>query len=290
MNIILSIHGGIGKSVMATAVCRAIKNKYPNCKLIVVTGYPDVFSNNPIVDMTFGHGNEFYFYSKYIQGQDVKIFANEPYVVTEHILQKEMVIETWCKMNDIPYNGEMPEVYINEREFNFFGNKYPNQKPILLLQTNGGGQTDIKYSWARDMPRKIALSVIEEFKSKYDIFHIRRDDQLSYEHVKPIHESFKGIASLIAKSEKRLLIDSFCQHTAAALRKKSSVLWIANKPNVFGYSIHDNILPNPENGTPDLKFSFFGKYNITGAPNEFPYQSENDIFNVDRVISSILNQ
>ena len=290
MNIILSIQGGIGKSVMATAVCRAIKNNYPNCKLIVVTAYPDVFSNNPIVDMTFAHGQEFYFYSKYIDNQDVKVFANEPYMVTEHILQKEMVIETWCKMNDITYNGEMPEVYVNEREFNFFLNKYPSQKPILLLQTNGGGQTDIKYSWARDMPRKIALSVIEEFKSKYEIFHIRRDDQPSLDGVKAIHESFKGIACLIARSEKRLLIDSFCQHTAAALGKKSSVLWIANKPKVFGYSIHDNILPNPENGTPDLKFAFWGKYNIVGAPNEFPYQSENDIFNVDRVISSILNQ
>lgn len=290
MNIILAINGGIGKSVMATAVCRAIKTQYPDSKLIVVTGYPDVFSNNPIVDMTFNHGQEFYFYSKYVENQDVKIFANEPYLVTEHILQKEMVIETWCKMNGIIYNGEMPEIYVNEREYNFFLNKYHAQKPIMILQTNGGGQTDIKYSWARDMPRNIALAVVEEFKNKYDIFHIRRDDQLALDGVIPIHESFKGIASLIIRSQKRLLIDSFCQHTAAALGKRSSVLWVANKPHVFGYSIHDNILANPENGKPDLKFSQFTKYNIVGAPNEFPYVSESDIFNVDRVISSILNQ
>jgi hypothetical protein len=68
------------------------------------------------------------------------------------------------------------------------------------------------------------------------------------------------------------------------------VLWIANKPNVFGYPIHDNILANPENGQPDLKFSQFAKYNIIGAPNEFPYKSEFDIFNLDRVITSIMNQ
>lgn len=290
MNIILAINGGIGKSVMATAVCRAIKTQYPDSKLIVVTAYPDVFSNNPIVDMTFNHGQEFYFYSKYVENQDVKIFANEPYLVTEHILQKEMVIETWCKMNGIIYNGEIPEIYVNEREYNFFLNKYPAQKPIMILQTNGGGQTDIKYSWARDMPRNIALAVVEEFKNKYDIFHIRRDDQLSLDGVFSIHESFKGIASLILRSQKRVLIDSFCQHTAAALGKRSSVLWVANKPHVFGYPIHDNILANPENGKPDLKFSQFTKYNIIGAPNEFPYVSESDIFNVDRVISSILNQ
>jgi hypothetical protein len=290
MNIIFSINGGIGKSVMATAVCRAIKKQYPESKLIVQTGYPDVFSNNPIVDMVFAHGQETYFYNKYIENKDIKVFANEPYLVTEHILYKEHVIETFCKMNGVNYNGELPEIYVNEREANFYRNKYPSERPIMVLQTNGGGQTDIKYSWARDMPRNVILSVIEEFRSKYDIFHIRREDQFGYEHTIPIHDNFKAIASLILRSEKRVLIDSFCQHTAAALKKPSTVLWICNRPNVFGYSIHDNIKANPENGTPDLKYSVLQKYNIAGAPNEFPYFSENDIFNVDQIISSVVNQ
>lgn len=160
----------------------------------------------------------------------------------------------------------------------------------MILQTNGGGQTDIKYSWARDMPRNVVLSVIEHFRNQYDIFHIRRDDQFSYEFTIPIQESFKGIASLILRSEKRVLIDSFCQHTAAALNKKSTVLWIANSPKVFGYSMHDNICANPENGQPDLKFSQLSKYNIIGAPNEFPYRSEVDIFDVESIITSVSNQ
>lgn len=290
MNIIFQINGGLGKSVVATAVCRAIKKQYPECKLIVITGYPDVFSNNPIVDMAFNHGHESYFYTKYVENKEVKIFANEPYLVTEHILGKEHLIETWCKMNGIAYHGEMPEVHINEREFNFYNNKYPLSKPIMILQTNGGGQTDIKYSWARDMPRDMVKSIIEEFKDKYDICHIRRDDQLAYDNTIHIQDSFKGIACLIARSEKRILIDSFCQHTAAALQRKSSVLWVVNKPNVFGYEMHDNILPNPENGIPDLRNAQLTKYNIGGAPNEFPYQMEKDIFNLDRIITSIMNQ
>jgi len=290
MNIIISIQGGMGKSVMATAFCRAVRKQYPNSKLIVQTGYPDVFSNNPIVDMVFSHGQETYFYNKYIEGKEVKIFANEPYFVTEHILYKEHVIETFCKMNGIAYNGELPEVYVNERESNFYANKYVSDKPIMLLQTNGGGQTDLKYSWARDMPRNVVLSVIEEFRSKYQIFHIRREDQFGYDHTIPVHDSFKAIASLILRSQKRVFIDSVCQHTAAALGKQSTVLWICNRPNVFGYAMHDNIKANPENGTPDLKYSVMQRYNIVGAPNEFPYLSENDIFSVDRVISSIVNQ
>lgn len=290
MNIIISIQGGIGKSVFATAFCKAVRRQHPNDQIIVITGFPEVFSNNPVVDMVFNHGQETYFYSKYIENQEVKVFANEPYLVSEHIMCKEHIIQTYCQMNSIPYNGESPEIYINEREFQFFQNKYQSDKPIMVLQTNGGAQTDVKYSWARDMPRSVANAIIEEFKSKYTIFHIRREDQPSYNHVISVQDSFKGIACLIARSEKRAFIDSFSQHTAAALGKRSTVLWIGNKPNVFGYSLHDNILPNPENSKGDLKYSVFHKYTITGMPNEFPYASENDIFDVDRVISSINNQ
>jgi hypothetical protein len=48
MNIIFQISGGIGKCVMATAVCEAIKKQYPDSRLIVVSGYADVFLNNPV--------------------------------------------------------------------------------------------------------------------------------------------------------------------------------------------------------------------------------------------------
>jgi hypothetical protein len=75
MNIIFQISGGIGKSILSTAVCKAIKKKYPNDKLIVVSGYPDVFTNSKDVDMSFGFGQEGYFYTKYIENQDVKVMA-----------------------------------------------------------------------------------------------------------------------------------------------------------------------------------------------------------------------
>jgi hypothetical protein len=291
MNIIFTIQGGLGKSVVGTAVCKAIKKKYPNCQLIVLTGYPEVFTNNKEVDMAFGLGQEAYFYTKYICGQEVKIFGNDPYQITEHILNEEHLIETWCKMYGLEYNGEMPSVELNERERVFYFNKYQYEKPIFILQTHGGApQQESKYSWARDMPRNVINAVIEEFKNQYTILHVKREDQFGFEHTTPIQETFKGVACLVQRSEKRLLIDSFCQHTAAALNKHSSVLWICNRPNVFGYPIHDNITANPETEKPDLRFSVFNKYNIVGALHEFPYKTETDIFNVDRIIQSVIAQ
>jgi hypothetical protein len=291
MNIIFSIQGGLGKSVVGTAVCKAIRKKYPNDKLIVLTGYPEVFTNNKEVDMAFGLGQEAYFYTKYIDGQVVKIFANDPYQITEHILCEEHLIETWCKMYGLDYNGEYPSVELNEREKIFFYNKYPTEKPIFILQTHGGApQQESRYSWARDIPRNVIQSVIEEFKKDYQIFHIKREDQFGFENTTALTESFKGVACMINRSEKRLLMDSFGQHTAAALKKHSSVLWICNKPNVFGYQIHDNIVANNETSKPDLRHSVFSKYNIVGALQEFPYNSEMDIFDVDKVIQSIKAQ
>ena len=97
MNIIVSIQGGLGKSIIATAFCKAIRKQYPTDKIIVLTAYPEVFSNSPVVNFVFNHSEETYFYSKYIDNQDSLVFANEPYLTTNHIYRRESVAETFCK-------------------------------------------------------------------------------------------------------------------------------------------------------------------------------------------------
>lgn len=291
MNIIFTIQGGLGKSIIATAVCKAIKKKYPDATLIVVTGYPDVFSNLPFVDMVFGFGEEYYFYSKYIENKEVLIFNNDPYAYTQNILNQEHIIKTWCNAYGLEHNGETIEIAINSRELSFYTNKYASEKPIMVIQSNGGAANqEAKYSWARDIPNSIIQQVINEFHNEYKIYHIRRDDQFSFENTTPLLDKFKGVASVIFMSKKRLFMDSFAQHTATALSMKSSVLWIANKPEVFGYENHINIKANPETIKPDLRNSFLSKYAIIGALNEFPYRDESEIFNIDQVIESIVTQ
>jgi len=287
MNIIFQINGGIGKCVMATAVCEAIKKKYPDSKLIVVSGYADVFLNNPHVYRSYQYGGISYFYSEYIDGHDYKIFAHDPYVQTEYVEQKEHLIKTWCEMFDIPYNGEQPKIYLTGREIQFFENKFTSDRPILLLQTNGGAQTEHKYSWARDIPSSVAVKVIEHFRQDYNIVHIRRDDQNQFEGTFGVSDTFRALCVLVNMSSKRLLIDSFAQHVAASMSLPSTVCWITNFPKVFGYTMHNNILANPFTTKPELRNSYFGKFNIAGDLLEFPYNHEDEIFNVDQIIKSI---
>lgn len=288
MNIIFQINGGIGKCIMATAVCEAIKKKYPQSNLIVVSGYADVFLNNPNVYRSYNFNGFSYFYDEFIRDKEVLILAHDPYLETTYIHQNTHLIKIWCNLFGIDYNGEQPNIYLTGREQKFFENKYISDKPIFLMQTNGGAQTEHKYSWARDIPSSMVLDVIETFKNDYNIVHIKREDQLGYNFTIPVTDSFRALAVLISMSSKRLFIDSFAQHTAKALNMPSTVCWITNKPEVFGYDIHTNILANAETHKPELRNSYLAQYNISGDLLEFPYNSESEIFDTQRVIDSLL--
>lgn len=286
-NIIFQINGGIGKCIAATAVCKSIKVKYNDYKLIVVSGYPEVFLGNPNVDRAYAFGQQAYFYKEYIENNEIIVFAHDPYLDAKHIKQQEHLIETWCRIYDLPIIQKEGELFLTQREINFYKSKYVSDKPILLLQTNGGAGGDLKYSWARDIPYNLVQKVIEEYRNQYNIVHIRRDDQLQYEGTFGVQDNFRSLLVLISLSDKRLLMDSFAQHAAACFNKESVVLWIANSPKVFGYDLHKNIIANEETAIPELRNAYLSKYNISGDLLEFPYNNEEEIFNVEDVINSL---
>jgi hypothetical protein len=287
-NIIFQIDGGIGKSIMATAVCEAIKKQYPKDNLIVITAYPEVFICNPNVDKCLSHNNLNYFYQDFIEGKKVKTFLHNPYFETSHIQQECHLIQTWCEMFGVKYNREVPKLYLSNREINFYSNQFQSEKPIFVIQTNGGGaEQPLKYSWMRDIPTQTAQEVVNHFVNDYNIVHIRREDQIALQNTTPISADFRALAVLIQLSEKRLFMDSFAQHTAKALDKKSVVCWIGNKSNVFGYESNINIQANKETAVPELKQSVFSKYNITGNLFEFPYEDEKEIFTTENIINAL---
>lgn len=289
MNIIFQINGGIGKCILATSICEVLHKQYPDDQLIVVSGFPEVFMNNPYVHRSFAFGQTAYFYQDYIENKDFIVLAHDPYVDTNYVRQDEHLSHTWTRMFGLPAPKSInPKIYLTDRERQFFSAKFASDKPILLLQTNGGGpQQEQKYSWARDIPTNVVSSVIEEFVKDYNVVHVRREDQTAFAGTIPITDNFRALAVLIELSEKRLLMDSFVQHAAAGLNKPSTVLWIANTPTVFGYDIHDNILANPHTKKPELRSAYFQKFDIVGNLLEFPYNSEDEIFNVDKIIASL---
>ena len=287
MNVIFQINGGIGKVIASTAVCISIKQKYPDAKLIVVSGYPEVFLGNNNVDRAFAFGQQSYFHQEYIQNQEIMVLAQEPYLQTKHIKSEEHLVETWCDMYDLPFIQKNGELYLTQRERDFFGKKYISDKPILLIQANGGADAEQKYSWARDIPSFVIKEVVSQYSKDYHIVQIRKENQLSYDGVTSVTDSFRSLLCLIELSQKRLLIDSFGQHASAALNLPSTVLWIANNPTVFGYDIHTNIQALSETINPELRNSYLSKFNIMGDPLEFPYNNELEMFDVNQILQSL---
>ena len=289
MNIILQINGGIGKSIAATAVCRAIKKQYPKADLLVMTGYPDVFMHNPNVSRVFTFGNLNYFYPDYVEGQeDTKLCLHDPYFETDFVYQRGHLNEVWCKMNGIEYDGEQPELFLTGKEKTAFSTMFPTNKPIFAIQTNGGISKDNdKYSWPRDLPNHIAQRVVNAFAQDYNILHLRRADQLQLQNTYFVQAEFRQLAVMLLMSQKRLFIDSFAQHAAAALGMPSVVCWVANLPSQFGYQMHTNIMANEPTLKPELRNAVFNKYNIMGQPIDFPYNNENEVFDADMIIEAM---
>ena len=188
MKIIFQVDGGIGKCIAATAVCKAIKKQYPDDELVVVSGYPEAFLCNDNISENLRFSELQYFWQRHIQGQQVKMMLHNPSLDTGFITGTNHLIKVWCEMFGIQYNGEQPELFLTDREYNFYGNRFPSEKPILLIQTSGGApEQPNKYSWTRDIPHVTAQKIVNAFANDYNVVHIRREDQLPLQNTTPIH-------------------------------------------------------------------------------------------------------
>ncbi len=289
---IFHIEGGLGKHVAATAVARAIKSNHSDRELIVVCAYPEIFLNLDYISRVYKAGITPYFFENYIKDKDTIIFKHEPYFTTEHIVLRQPLIENWCKLYNLNYKGELPEIKFNFRQQQIGYSKWLREKPVLVLQTNGGplqGQNFL-YSWTRDIPYHISSEIVNFFKNDYHIIQICRSPNQKIEGVAEIvYEEMANteLFYLLNMSNKRILIDSCLQHAAAALNLKSTVIWIGTQFSIFGYRIHNNLQANlPSRLLPD---SYLFDYSFNGITHECPIYDWNEVLTAQEIITTTLN-
>lgn len=291
MNVIIDVSGGLGKSIISTAVIKALRKHYVRDNIIVVTSYPDVFKGNPDVNRVITHANSGPIFRDFINNKEAKVFLTDPYSTSDFIMEKKHLIEIWCDICGVKYNGEMPELFITKSETQYYEDFYRVDKPILAIHPNGGSvEQRLKYSWTRDIPRPILEEVIDYYKDDYSIIHIKREDQLIYPNTIAALDNFRSIAIMLKLSSKRLFIDSSAMHISASLDLPSTVAWIGTNPKVFGYNMHDNIIANPHTAKHDISNNQYQKYMLFEDITRIPYADMNDIFNTDNIISSINKQ
>lgn len=284
------IEGGLGKNIAATSLLASINEKYSDRKIIITASYPEVFITNPNIFRVYGIGNTPYFYQDYIEDKDVLVFRHEAYFQNSHLLKQKHLINSWCDMFGIEYKNQIPVLVFNLIHRRMV-NLWKKDRPILVIQTNGGPMDDGKiYSWTRDIAPALAYKIVEKYKNDYHVIQICRNKE---EVLPNVDESYYQqmtnyeLFTLLASSDKRVLIDSCLQHAAAALNLPSTVLWIGTSPKLFGYDVNCNLMAKPPLNKPKLINSYLFDYSFSGESLECPYNEVTEIFDLDDVYNSI---
>lgn len=287
--VVWHIEGGLGKNIAATALISSVKQKYHDRKLVLVVSYPEVFLNNPDIHRVYRIGMTSYFYDDYIKGKDTIVFRQEPYFQSGHIMREKHLIDNWCDILGIEPSKQQPILYPNmiQRDLMY---AWRRDKPVMVLHTNGGPmEQESLYSWTRDMPYSIAQAIAEKYSNRYHIIQVGRDERQAVRGVEFVNRFMSNheLFALIVASEKRVLIDSCLQHAAAALKMKSTVLWIGTSNLNFGYDLHNNIIAAPPPGNVKLIDSYLFDYSFDGMVHECPYNDVTEMFNINSLLTSI---
>jgi hypothetical protein len=135
----------------------------------------------------------------------------------------------------------------------------------------------------------IAEEVTRELIKTHHVIQVCRnqDNFIPIEGVEHVSQQLSNMElfSLVAASQKRLLIDSCLQHAAAALGMPSTVLWVGTSPKLFGYGLHTNIVADDPQ-LHNLPDAYLFDYNFAGVIHECPYLT-NDIFRTEEIIKSL---
>lgn len=292
--LVLHAEGGLGKNIALSALIRPLKEKYADRKLILVVSYPELFLNDPNVYRVYGVGNTPYFYDSYIKGKDTIVLRKEPYYENDHIMRKKPLMETWFEMYGVNYNPNlhMPTIHMNMLQQSKL-NVWKRDKPIFLIHTNGGpfatNMQQVDYAWTRDMPPYVSYNITKDITDKYHVIQVCRDNSYKLPNAEHICKQMNmfDLFAIVLNSEKRLLIDSCLQHAAAGFGLTSTVLWVGTKPDMFGYSLHDNIIASDPSGRTKLVDSYLFDYEFNGFIHQCPYNSQEEMFDLNKIKKSV---
>jgi ADP-heptose:LPS heptosyltransferase len=265
MNKILVMrNGGIGKVLDSTVAIRGLKKKFPDDSVIAIAGHADIYQNNPNISRYF-NANQI---PKYFPDDYVKEFIEDrwnikgeiididPYVDAEYISGSKHISQVWCEKLGLPFDNPKPDLFLSKKEIRLMKDylAQKTKKPIMLIQSHGGPMTEpgkpVPKMFVRNLPTEIAQKVVEAFKDKFDIIHIRTPYQPKLEdtipgfienglqkYILPIRE----VMCMTHFADKIVCIDSFLQHACAALGKQAVVLWGGTNPANLGYDSNINL-------------------------------------------------
>ena len=217
VNLVLNINGGLGKCIMATAVISSYKRQFPNAKVVVVSGYPEVFVNNPYVYKNFPFATP-NLWSDYYGNPDWKVSAHDPYMEQSWIKnESKHLIEIWCKLLGVTSVQNTPLLYFSGPELDELNAMIKVDKPLMVVQSTGGAHAAAR-SWTRNPPMSEFNDYLAQYMETHFVLHLAVPETplLSNVHQRVDNLNRRQAMALIHYASAFVGIDSFGQHARAA--------------------------------------------------------------------------
>lgn len=216
-NLVLSINGGLGKTIMATAVIASYKRQYPDAKVVVVSGYPETFVNNPYVYKNFSFQVP-YLWQDYYGNPDYKVLAADPYFEESWIKNEpKHLIDVWCDLLGVPSVQKTPLLWFSGPELDELNAMVKVDKPLLVVQSTGGSNAAAR-SWSRNPPLSEFNDYLLQYMETHFVLHLAVPETplLSNVHQRVDNLTRRQAMALIYFASAFVGIDSFGQHSRAS--------------------------------------------------------------------------
>lgn len=216
-NLLLHIQGGIGKCVMATAVIRSYKTAHPQSKVVVVSGYPEIFVNNPDVHKNFPFATPNLWQDYYSQ-PGWHVSAQDPYFENSWIKNDKFhLITLWCCMLGVESVQTTPLMWFSGPEVDELNVMIKTDKPLLVVQSTGGGNAAAR-SWTRTPPHGEFDAHLGQYLDSHFVAHlcVPETPPLSNVHQRVETLNRRQAACLVHFAQAFVGIDSFGMHARAA--------------------------------------------------------------------------
>ncbi len=234
---------------MATAVLASYKRTFPDAKVIVVSGYPEVFVNNPYVYKNFPFATP-YLWKDYYGQAGWKVSAHDPYMEESWIKNENLhLIDIWCRMLGVDSVQKTPLLYFAGPEVDELQAMIKVDKPLLVVQSTGGANPAAR-SWTRNPPLDEFDEHLKGFLENYFVVHLCLPETpvLTNVHQRVENLNRRQAMALIYYSPAFVGIDSFGMHARAAnLDTKGTSIFFPLSESVvrLGYNQQNwnNIVP-----------------------------------------------
>jgi len=236
---------------MFTAVLRNYKLAHPDDKCVVVSGYPEVFVNNPDVERFFPFAQG-YLWQDYYGNPDWKVIATDPYLENEWIKNHDKhLIQVWSEMLGVPYVVKESQMWFSSAEVDEINSMVITDKPVMFVQSTGGSNPAAR-SWTRNAPQPELEEFLAKFTDHYRL-HVAMPGTPVLQNVDQRVETFSRRQCLLLAyyCSSAVLIDSYGLHcrSGCPFPQKTYVFFpLTEMRHRVGYNKegHEYILPRPE--------------------------------------------